>query len=43
MLKKFIFSSFPSENVSVIVNPSIMKLTEEEDKTGMYQLGPFYA
>ncbi|CEG80194.1 hypothetical protein RMATCC62417_14563 [Rhizopus microsporus] len=42
MLKKFRYSTFPSENLSVLVNPSIMKLTEEEDKAGMYQLGPFY-
>ncbi|CAO3704074.1 unnamed protein product [Rhizopus stolonifer] len=41
-LKKLRFASFPSENLSTIVNPSILKLVEEEDKIGMHQLGPFH-
>ncbi|RCI01069.1 hypothetical protein CU098_012053, partial [Rhizopus stolonifer] len=31
-LKKLRFTSFPSENLSTIVNPSILKLVEEEDE-----------
>ncbi|KAI7890293.1 uncharacterized protein EV154DRAFT_538429 [Mucor mucedo] len=41
-LKEFRFTSFPSENLSTVVNPSILKLVEEDDKVGMHQLGPFY-
>ncbi|KAI7899312.1 uncharacterized protein BX663DRAFT_441561 [Cokeromyces recurvatus] len=32
----------PSDNLSTIVNPSILKLLEEDDKVGMHLLGPFY-
>jgi hypothetical protein len=32
----------PSDSLSTIVNPSILKLLEEDDKTGMHLLGPFY-
>ncbi|GAA5802685.1 hypothetical protein HPULCUR_008159 [Helicostylum pulchrum] len=32
----------PSDSLSTIVNPSILKLTEE-DKTGMHLLGPFFS
>lgn len=42
MLKKFRFSTFPTYNLASVINPSIMKLTEKEDKTGMFKLGPFY-
>ncbi|KAI9475540.1 MAG: hypothetical protein EXX96DRAFT_485762, partial [Benjaminiella poitrasii] len=41
-LKELRFASFPSENLSTIVNPSILKLVEEEDKAGMHELGPFH-
>lgn len=41
-LKELRFASFPLENLSTIINPSILKLVEEEDKVGMHQLGPFY-
>ncbi|KAG1471181.1 hypothetical protein G6F56_002270 [Rhizopus delemar] len=33
----------PSNTLSTIVNPSILKLTEEEDKAGMHLLGPFFS
>ncbi|KAG2236613.1 hypothetical protein INT48_000168, partial [Thamnidium elegans] len=33
---------FPDDNLSSTVNPSIMKLTEAEDKAGMGEMGPFY-
>lgn len=42
MLKQYRFTSFPAENLSSFVNPSIMKLTEAEGKTGMSEIGPFY-
>ncbi|KAG1466888.1 hypothetical protein G6F56_004605 [Rhizopus delemar] len=32
----------PSHTLSTIVNPSILKLLEEDDKAGMHLLGPFY-
>jgi hypothetical protein len=41
-LKELRFASFPSENLSTIVNPSILKVVEEEDTAGMHQLGPFH-
>ncbi|KAI9480984.1 MAG: hypothetical protein EXX96DRAFT_595019 [Benjaminiella poitrasii] len=41
-LKKYRFSSFPSKSLSSIINPSILKLIEKEDKQGMSKLGPFY-
>lgn len=31
-----------SHSLSSIINPSILKLTEEEDKAGLNKLGPFY-
>ncbi|KAI9481550.1 MAG: hypothetical protein EXX96DRAFT_608234 [Benjaminiella poitrasii] len=31
----------PSDGLSTTVNPSILKLLEEDDKTGMHLLGPF--
>ncbi|KAG0841740.1 hypothetical protein G6F17_013692 [Rhizopus arrhizus] len=33
----------PSSTLKAMVKPSILKLTEEEDKTGMAELGPFYS
>ncbi|KAG1146144.1 hypothetical protein G6F37_000905 [Rhizopus arrhizus] len=33
----------PSPTLKSIVKPSILKLTEEEDKSGMAELGPFYS
>ncbi|RCH88822.1 hypothetical protein CU097_010435 [Rhizopus azygosporus] len=36
------FSAVQPENLSTIVNPSIMKLIEEEEKTGMRRLGSLY-
>ncbi|GAA5809115.1 hypothetical protein MFLAVUS_002519 [Mucor flavus] len=33
MIKKFRFSTFSTYNLASVINPSIMKLTEEEDKT----------
>ncbi|KAI8359802.1 hypothetical protein BD560DRAFT_405287 [Blakeslea trispora] len=35
-------SSLPKDNLFTSVNYSILKLTEEEDRTGMFRLGPFY-
>ncbi|KAG2203375.1 hypothetical protein INT47_010073 [Mucor saturninus] len=32
----------PSHTLSTIVNPSILKFLEEDDKAGMHLLGPFY-
>ncbi|KAG1471324.1 hypothetical protein G6F56_002193 [Rhizopus delemar] len=32
----------PSNSLSTIVNPSILKLLEKDDKAGMRLLGPFY-
>ncbi|KAG2235784.1 hypothetical protein INT48_001010 [Thamnidium elegans] len=32
----------PSQTLSTIINPSILKLLEEDDKAGMHFLGPFY-
>lgn len=32
----------PTGTLATIVDPSILKLTEEEDKTGMHLLGPFF-
>jgi hypothetical protein len=34
-LEEYIFSTSPSETLETIVNPSILKLTEENDKAGM--------
>ncbi|GAA5809107.1 hypothetical protein MFLAVUS_002511 [Mucor flavus] len=42
IIKKFRFSTFPTYNLASVINPSIMKLTEEEDKTEMFKLEPFY-
>ncbi|CAO3660636.1 unnamed protein product [Rhizopus stolonifer] len=42
VLKQCRFTSFPFENLSSLVNPSIMRLTEAEDKTGLSEIGPFY-
>lgn len=36
------FSTPPSETLETIINPSILKLTEENDKTRIYLLGPFF-
>ncbi|CEG82389.1 hypothetical protein RMATCC62417_16464 [Rhizopus microsporus] len=41
ILKQYRFTSFPAENMSSFVNPSIMKLTKAEDKAGMSEIGPF--
>jgi hypothetical protein len=41
-LKKYRFASFPSENLSILLNPSIAKLVKEKEKAKMYRLGPFY-
>ncbi|RCI01784.1 hypothetical protein CU098_010586, partial [Rhizopus stolonifer] len=35
-------SSLPKDNLSTAINCSMLKLTEEEDKSGMFRLGPFY-
>jgi hypothetical protein len=42
ILKQCCFTSLPIENLSSVVNPSIMKLTEAEDKTGLSETGSFY-
>ncbi|KAI9258446.1 hypothetical protein EDC94DRAFT_635717 [Helicostylum pulchrum] len=31
-----------SHSLSSIINPSILKLTEEEDRAGLHKVGPFY-
>ncbi|RCH89331.1 hypothetical protein CU098_009664, partial [Rhizopus stolonifer] len=36
-------SNYTCQSLSEIVNPSILKLVEEDDKTGMASLGPFYS
>ncbi|OBZ80374.1 hypothetical protein A0J61_11577 [Choanephora cucurbitarum] len=41
-LAEYRFSTPPSETLETIANPSILKLTEESDKAGMYLLGPFF-
>ncbi|CAO3651579.1 unnamed protein product [Mucor hiemalis] len=41
-LVEYRFSTPPSETLEITVNPSILKLTEESDKAGMYLLGPFF-
>ncbi|KAI7906786.1 uncharacterized protein BX663DRAFT_466981 [Cokeromyces recurvatus] len=41
-LVEYRFSTPPSEMLKTIVNPSILKLTEESNKAGMYLLGPFF-
>jgi hypothetical protein len=35
-------SSLPKDNLSATISCSMLKLTEEEDKSGMFRLGPFY-
>lgn len=42
VLKQYRFASFPDDNLSSLVNPNIMKLTEVEDKAGMGEMSPFY-
>ncbi|KAG1038176.1 hypothetical protein G6F43_012732 [Rhizopus delemar] len=42
LVKNRFSGATPSTTLSTIVNPSILKLTEEDDKTGMHSLGPFY-
>lgn len=41
MLKKCRFLSVSVDNLSTLVNPSIIKLKEEDDRKGMHKLGPF--
>ncbi|KAF1798589.1 hypothetical protein FB192DRAFT_1392267 [Mucor lusitanicus] len=41
-LRKHRFSPSPSTNLADQINPSILKLTEEDDKTGLHKIGPFY-
>ncbi|KAI7872484.1 hypothetical protein BDF14DRAFT_1909432 [Spinellus fusiger] len=40
-LKKYRFASSPTRNHPNIINPSILKLNEKEDKSGMGKLSPF--
>ncbi|KAI8087485.1 hypothetical protein BDF21DRAFT_437516 [Thamnidium elegans] len=35
-------SSLPKDSLSTIISCSMLKLTEEEDRSGMFRLGPFY-
>ncbi|CAO3687092.1 unnamed protein product [Rhizopus stolonifer] len=42
MSKQYRYASFPDDKLSSLVNLSIMKLTEAEDKVGMGEMGPFY-
>lgn len=35
------FTTPTKETLDIVVNPSILKLTEEYDKAGMHHLGPF--
>ena len=37
------FDDSPFSSLSSLVNPSILRLTEEEDKPGMSLLGPFFS
>ncbi|KAG1446285.1 hypothetical protein G6F46_011926 [Rhizopus delemar] len=37
------FDDSPFSSLSSLVNPSILRLTEEEDKSGMSLLGPFFS
>ncbi|KAI8351191.1 hypothetical protein EDC96DRAFT_447990 [Choanephora cucurbitarum] len=41
-LKQCRFNSLPVENLKIVINPTIMKLNEAEDKAGMADLGPFF-
>lgn len=41
-LEEYNCSISPMETLGTIVNPSILKLTEKNDKAGMYLLGPFF-
>ncbi|RCH99016.1 hypothetical protein CU097_015106 [Rhizopus azygosporus] len=36
------FTTPTKETLDIVVNPSILKLTEEYDKAGMHHLGPFF-
>jgi hypothetical protein len=38
-LRENVLKSETSHNLSTIVNPSILKLTEEQDTTGLHALG----
>jgi hypothetical protein len=35
-------SSLPKDNLSTAISCSMLKLTEEEDKLGIFRLRPFY-
>lgn len=43
LMKNMFQSSSCLSSLSLIVNPSILRLTEEEDKSGMVDLGPFFS
>ncbi|CAO3617236.1 unnamed protein product, partial [Mucor hiemalis] len=40
--KNALTSSMPENNLSTAVSCSMLKLSEDEDKSGMFRLGPFY-
>ncbi|CEG77348.1 hypothetical protein RMATCC62417_12117 [Rhizopus microsporus] len=41
-LVQHLFPTHPAERLDAVVNPSILKLTEENDKARMHLLGPFF-
>ncbi|RCH82648.1 hypothetical protein CU097_005701 [Rhizopus azygosporus] len=42
-LQKYRYSSCPVPTLKELINPIILKLTQEKDSVGMVHLGPFYS
>ncbi|KAI8098265.1 uncharacterized protein B0P05DRAFT_460173, partial [Gilbertella persicaria] len=41
-MPKWRYSPCPAPTLNMLINPVILKLVQEEDSTGMVDMGPFY-